>query len=523
MEPISMQRFTEQAIAAESVSADASSHEPGCEPQCVLDESHDSMWHTPWDWSSPLPQSITLALPESRLICRLTCLPRQDPCPNGYILRYNLLVSEDGDTFGPIASGAWESTADEKEIRFAPVSGRFVRLEVLEGVEGFASAARLQLFEAVDPNAALEKQAEEEPQQIAQIVDLTMEQLRQRYPGNERVRRGVHPKDHGCVMARFTVNPDLPDHLREGVFATPGREYQAWVRFSNASVAILPDSSVTDGHPSHTSRGMAIKLLGVEGEPLLPAFGPMTQDFLMVNHPVFAFANVEDYLALSRVLLEDKDVPNRFFVERIKRNPDHTADMNDPATRRAVRTFGIVSRIQSPALTASPPAYQRPPASPADNQYFSGAPFLFGDGKVMKFSARPLAPHTDTPDLSSPDYLRKALYRRLNGAGAKEIVFEFLLQIRRADELADKVASEIEDACVEWDAVAFPFVPVAKIVIAPQDFERPEQRALCEDLIFTPWHGLQAHRPLGGINRLRLGVYEASSRMRHIPKEPDRF
>lgn len=89
MEPISMQRFTEQAIAAESVSADASSHEPGCEPQCVLDESHDSMWHTPWDWSSPLPQSITLALPESRLICRLTCLPRQDPCPNGYILRYN--------------------------------------------------------------------------------------------------------------------------------------------------------------------------------------------------------------------------------------------------------------------------------------------------------------------------------------------------------------------------------------------------------------------------------------------------
>ena len=380
-----------------------------------------------------------------------------------------------------------------------------------------------QVLDPADPDAALEQYGADESAQITQIIEFTMAQLRQRYPGGAKVRRGVHPKDHGCVTARFTINQNLPPDLQVGVFATPGREYQAWVRFSNASVAILPDSSVTNGKPSHTSRGMAIKLLDVDGEPLLPAPAPREQDFLMVNHPVFAFANVEDYLALSRILLEDKDDPTRFFIERIKRNPDKSPDMSDPATRRAVRTFSIVSRIQSPARTANPPAYQDPPASPVDNQYFSGAPFLFGHGRVMKFSARPLAPSADQPDLSSPDYLRTALHQRLTGAGATSVAFEFLVQIRSAAELADKVASQIEDACEEWDAKAFPFVPVATLVIEPQDFDSPERRALCEDLIFTPWHGVPEHRPLGGINRLRLGVYEASSQMRHNarPGVPD--
>ena len=42
------------------------------------------------------------------------------------------------------------------------------------------------------------------------------------------------------------------------------------------------------------SRGMAVKLYDVEGARLVPEDLERTQDFLMINQPVFSFANVED-------------------------------------------------------------------------------------------------------------------------------------------------------------------------------------------------------------------------------------
>ena len=56
------------------------------------------------------------------------------------------------------------------------------------------------------------------------------------------------------------------------------------------------------------SRGMAIKVLDVNGTILFPDKDPASdktgqnQDFLMVNTPEFAFANVRDYLRLTRIL-----------------------------------------------------------------------------------------------------------------------------------------------------------------------------------------------------------------------------
>jgi len=57
----------------------------------------------------------------------------------------------------------------------------------------------------------------------------------------------------------------------------------------------------------------------------------------MINQPVFAFANVEDYQALSQILVEDKDVPRRFFG-RIQKSPDGKL-MTDPATQRAAKNI----------------------------------------------------------------------------------------------------------------------------------------------------------------------------------------
>ena len=84
--------------------------------------------------------------------------------------------------------------------------------------------------------------------------------------------------------------------------------------------------------------------------------------YYMVNSPVFAFANVEDYEVLSRVLLEDGDQPDRFFVERIRERRQGSRIFSDAATRRVLETLKISRRIASLSVTAMPfPAYQTPP------------------------------------------------------------------------------------------------------------------------------------------------------------------
>ncbi len=203
----------------------------------------------------------------------------------------------------------------------------------------------------------IEKIPADESQQIRHIVDLTIRQLQMRYPGGKPVLRGVHPKSHGCVTAEFEVMDNLPDNLRHGVFAVPGRKYSSMVRFSNAATLVAPDSNRGPNGIEHGSRGMAIKLLGVEGTPLGHVNGGQTQDFLMINQPVFAFANVEDYEVLSRVLVEQNDNPLPFFAERL---PKKDGPPPTPSQLRAMKTAGIVAQIRASGVTATPQLFRIP-------------------------------------------------------------------------------------------------------------------------------------------------------------------
>jgi hypothetical protein len=350
---------------------------------------------------------------------------------------------------------------------------------------------------------------------IANIVKLTLEHLGQRCPGTAPARRGVHPKDHGCVEAKFTVLESIPKDFQVGVFAKPGQQFDALIRFSNADI----DSTKRDSSPGqdstgkdivlHGSRGMAVKLLDVNGTALMPTKGPLTQDFLMINQPVFAFANVEDY----EVLVNANDVPKAFLAERSKSTDKNVLD-------RTKVTGGIFQRIAGLA-----PPFQPAPISPVDNQYFSGAAFLFGSDRVMKYSAKPVAPKSGSPSASdvsgdnNKNYLRKGLINRMaeGGDDVQNIVFEFQLQVRDMKSLEGKIDSDIENVCTPWTDK---FETVATITIPPQDIDSAERRALCEDLIFSPWNGLVEHRPIGGINRLRRDVYVASAGLRHAQPTP---
>jgi hypothetical protein len=373
----------------------------------------------------------------------------------------------------------------------------------------------------------------QEAEQITETEELTVKLLDKRYPLKDdqlhylsvnyppsiRTLRGVHPKSHGCVQATFTVNQDIDPELRVGLFAEPGRQFAAFIRFSNAAALVGPD--IDNG--KHGSRGMAIKVLDVGGEVLVDDDGKHNQDFLMINQPVFAFANTQDYHRLNKVLELQSDKADGFFAPLQLNNPSisedtrlkiqayvETENITPEDIQRIAKSFQIIGEIQS-----------TPVANPFDIQYFSAAPFLFGKDRAMKFSAKPCAEVSPStiPEPPGDNYLRETLTEVMSRVD--EIQFDFMVQVRGEGEDFGADNELIENASTLWDEADFPFVKVAKISIpAPQPEVDSEQNlAHCEQMAFSPWHSLVEHQPIGSINRLRKPVYQASSKHRREKKD----
>jgi hypothetical protein len=57
---------------------------------------------------------------------------------------------------------------------------------------------------------------------------------------------------------------------------------------------------------------------------------------------------------------------------------------------------------------------------------------------------------------------------------------------------------------------------VAKLTYSIQNPYTDARRYFGDEVLsFNSWRGLNAHRPLGPINRMKLRVYDASSQFRH--------
>ena len=113
-----------------------------------------------------------------------------------------------------------------------------------------------------------------------------------------RAVRSVHAKAHGVLEATLTVQDDLPTELAQGLFANPGT-YKAYMRISTNAGDILPDAI-------SLPRGLAIKVVGVTGERLLDAAGE-TQDFVLVNGPVFQAKTSKKFLPSLKMLAKTTD------------------------------------------------------------------------------------------------------------------------------------------------------------------------------------------------------------------------
>jgi hypothetical protein len=328
---------------------------------------------------------------------------------------------------------------------------------------------------ALRPGQELKPAGEDET--IQNIITLLSTQLERQYSApNESFLRDTHPKSDGCLKAEFKVQDGIPAAYKHGIFAVP-TSYKAWLRFSNSAPEVTPDID-------RDFRGLAIKLFGVEGERLpLPGDEQHTQDFLFVAFPAFFAGNPADFFD--------------FFDKTF--NGGRLGSLEYFATRPQALKNTLQGRQRF--------------GNPLDITWFSVAPFLLGQrnsdgsGLAVKYKIKSCVPREDSiPEDPDYNYLRAAMERRL---ATEDQCLWFLVQPQ-----GDPQAMPIEDTLTAWDEEKAPFIPVAQITIPKQTFSSPAQREFCENLSFNPWHGLQVHQPLGGINRARKVVMKALSDLR---------
>ncbi|MBJ9419923.1 catalase family protein [Acinetobacter oleivorans] len=329
-------------------------------------------------------------------------------------------------------------------------------------------------YPKIDPFLGEKLQPNEEvlAQNIAQVIEKS---IREQYTAGNALR-DAHPKAHGCVRAEFHVSKNIPAQFAKGVFI-PDQSYQAWIRFSNAS------NDATSADIDKDARGIAIKLLGISGDKILESEKQATtQDFIMINHPVFFANDAKRYLSF----------------------------MNDVNSHNMIRKLHIPFALGFKGTMNALGARNSQITNPLYARYWSMVPYQLGldkDRQAVKYSVRAcsITPN-NLPKNPSHDFLREALKNTLQNNDA---CMEFLIQPRTSSKML------VEDAMTEWDEKAAPFYQVATIHIPKQNFDTPEQNQFCENLSFTPWHALPEHKPLGAVNRMRKVIYENISRVRH--------
>jgi hypothetical protein len=325
------------------------------------------------------------------------------------------------------------------------------------------------------------------------LIDETVESMarlnRFMFEKHRHAIRDAHAKSHGVLRGELHVYSNLPEHLAQGVFKQ-ARTYPVMIRLSSAPGAIGSDKQ-------STFKGMAIKVIGVEGRKFLAdKADEVTQDFLLVSDPVIPTGDIESYHDMQLKL------------EKLAHTPD--------AFQEALST---VSRVANKALNAVGVDPQINPLGPGHphfhllgETYHTMGALRYGD-YVAKISAAPLSANVQTLAGMEVDVDDDSKWRDLVVDFFRTQGAEYEL---RAQLSTDLESMPVEDASVKWPEEQSPNQPIAKLVIPAQEAFSPARRVFADDVLsFNPFHCLPAHQPLGSINRARIKAYEASSAYRH--------
>lgn len=366
---------------------------------------------------------------------------------------------------------------------------------------------------------------DQEFDEIAHTINWMQDQLASRNGG---VGRTFHQKLHACVLGEFHVAvADAASEARVGLFAKDAT-YPAWIRLSNGVGFRQKDKAVD-------ARGIAVKVMKVPGKKLLAGReDALTQDFLAINSPVQPAADVRQFIAFGKAMVEGEvagDDPALHLpggltaafpgvdfggLNRLFKQGGFLLRPESGRTRNFLLGHIVGSTLKNGSLLGE--------------EFFSGAPIAFGvsDGDPMTAPAKRAAKFKlaagvlengscraidKRPDFGDDDYLKTDLLSRIK---REDACVQLLVQFQN-----DPARQFIEDASVDWKGS--PFVSVGYVVLPKTDFDSPDaqaKQAFCQTLGFSPWHTLPAHRPLGNMMRARRVVYEASREHRSGVLEP---
>ena len=335
---------------------------------------------------------------------------------------------------------------------------------------------------------SVETVADDENETMLGLVEQMTKIQKITYADGGHAIRGVHAKSHGLLQGELIVSAGLPPTLAQGLFAEPGT-YPVVMRYSTVPGDLLDDRV-------STPRALSIKVIGVAGERLPGSESDSTQDFVMVNGPVFAAPTAKKFLGSVKLL-----AGTTYKAPEAKKVLSAALQGIEKVVEALGGKSGTLISLGG-----------HPETNVLGETYYSQAPIRFGDhiAKVcVAPSSAPLKALTNAPvDLHDrPDGLRQAVVDHFATQGG-----EWELKVQLCTNL-DRMP--IEDASVPWPEDESPYVTVARLVAEPQMAWSPARSAAVDDaMAFNPWHGIASHRPLGSVMRVRKQVYEMSKRFR---------
>lgn len=336
------------------------------------------------------------------------------------------------------------------------------------------------------------EQVEDDEADVAIAIGRTMRGIAETVLQDEgQAERGVHAKSHGIVIGEMRVHGGLPPALAQGLFARAAT-YPVVMRLSTIPGDVLDDRV-------SVPRGLAMKVVGVDGERLPGSESEVTQDFLMVDSPAFGQANPRQFLQGLKALAATTD--------RV------------PSLKQGLSTFlrGAEKTLEAMGLESAllKTLGGHPNTHLLGETFYSQLPLLHGR-YIAKFCLAPVSDHLLalkglTLDYfeanGSPNPIRDAVIDHFQHHGG-----EWELRAQLCTSLR---SMPIEDGTVVWPETDSPFVTVATVTAGLQDVWSNGRVAQVDlGMSFSPWRGLSAHRPLGALNRVRRSAYDASARFR---------
>jgi hypothetical protein len=284
--------------------------------------------------------------------------------------------------------------------------------------------------------------------------------------------RALHRKQLTVAQGTLEVLDGSPAFARYGLFTKP-RDYDVWVRLSNGGFDRAPDR-VPD------IRGLALKVLGVQGDSALGNGPARSQDFTLINQEAFAFPGSAE------------------FVELVVAASLGKADL----IKHVFKRYGLLGGPRQLAKLLR--SAGKPFGGFATEPLFSAVPMANGPYAVRVRLLPAVSNGVAAPD-ARQDWATDFSARLARGPLHWDLQLQFF---------TSEALTPIEDASVNWST---PYSTVARLMLPRQNTDSPEGTALAEQIegaVFDPWQALAEHRPLGDVQRARKVVYYESQKGR---------